>query len=120
MAFDLTGLGSLAEILKPLVNLIPDPNARARAAEKMQELEVQLAQGQLKVNEAEAASGNWFIAGWRPACGWLCVGALGYTTILAPAFGLGKGEVEVLISILFGMLGLGTLRTVEKVKGAAK
>jgi hypothetical protein len=113
-------LGTLAEIVKPLINLIPDPNARARAAEKMQELEVSLAQGQLKVNEAEAASANWFVAGWRPACGWLCVGALGYSTVVAPALGLPPGDVSTLVSILFGMLGLGTLRTVEKIKGIAR
>ena len=113
-------LGSLADILKPLINLIPDPNARARAAEKMQELEVSLAQGQLKVNEAEAASGHWFVAGWRPACGWVCLGGLVYSTIVAPAAGLQPGDTATLVSILIGMLGLGGLRTVEKLKGIAR
>lgn len=117
MGFDLTGIGAIAEVAKELIGLIPNPEARARAAEKVQEFQLAIAQGQLAVNAEEAKSQNLFIAGWRPACGWLCVGALGYTTIVAPAFGLPKGELESLITILFGMLGLGTLRTVEKVKG---
>lgn len=117
MAFDLTGLGAIAELLKPLIGLIPDPAARQKAIDKMQEFELAMAQGQLGVNVEEAKSENWFIAGWRPACGWLCVGALGYSTILAPATGLPKGDLEALITILIGMLGLGTMRSIEKVKG---
>lgn len=84
--------------------------------------------GQLKVNEAEASNSNLFVAGWRPAIGWVC--ALAFTwqfvalpillfigtvfghTILAPAI-----DTVSMVSILTGMLGLGTLRTAEKLSG---
>jgi hypothetical protein len=91
-----------------------------------------LAKGQLAVNAAEAASGNMFVAGWRPAVGWLCALGLGYEFLLCPLLPwimtilLGKPVAvlpdlpsETLMTLLFGMLGLGSLRTVEKVKGKA-
>lgn len=118
--FDFTGLGSIAELLKELVQLFPNAEQRAAAANKIQDIELAIAQGQLAVNAEEAKSDNWFVAGWRPACGWLCVGALGYNTVLAPAIGWGSGSTDVLIGILTGLLGLGTMRSVEKIAGKKK
>ncbi len=108
-------LGPIAEVVKELIQLFPNAEQRERAASKLQDAQLAIAQGQMAINQAEAASPSMFVAGWRPACGWLCVGALGYSTVLAPAFGLGVGSTDTLITILFGMLGLGALRTVEKV-----
>ncbi len=82
-------------------------------------------QSQLEVNKAEAANENLFVSGWRPACGWVCVIALAYTFVLGPIandilvhFGLQllpSLNIGDLNTILFGMLGLGGLRTVEKI-----
>lgn len=87
--------------------------------------------GQLEINKTEAASPSLFVSGWRPAVGWC--GALGYgyeflwrplANGLAIAIGLPPPfpsiEVEALSSLLFGLLGIGALRTVEKVKGVAR
>ena len=130
------GIDAIAGLVSTAVDKIwPDANIEAQAkadtlkAELAKELEYTL--GQLEINKIEAASTSLFVAGWRPAVGW--AGALGYgyeflwrpiANGLAVAFGLPPIfpgiEVDALSSLLFGLLGLGTLRTVEKVKGVAR
>lgn len=89
---------------------------------------IQLAQ--IDVNKEEAKSASWFTSGWRPAVGWTCVGGLAYQLMFRPILGwvaqnlLGwtlppNLELETLMTLLFGMLGLGAYRSVEKVKGVA-
>ena len=113
-------------------HFFPDPAQQAAAEQKLAELEKsgELAKiaGQLEINKVEAASTNWFVAGWRPAVGWIGAFSLGYAAILEPlirftaSVGFGyKGAFPILDSnitmqILFGILGLGAYRTVEKVK----
>jgi hypothetical protein len=86
--------------------------------------------GQIEVNKEEAKSLSWFTSGWRPAVGWACVGGLVYQLMFRPIFGwvaqnIGGWtmppslEIETLMTLLFGMLGLGAYRTAEKVKGVA-
>lgn len=81
----------------------------------------EIALAQIEVNKEEA-KGDWFRAGWRPAIGWVCV--LGFTVnfLVAPitaGFGviIPQADVGEMLPVLLGMLGLGTLRTVEKYKG---
>ena len=88
-------------------------------------------QGQLDINKKEAESTNWWVAGWRPGAGWVCVFGLAYAFVVQPfaifvlsAFHVTLGtqppmlDTGVLIrDILIPMLGLGALRTVEKVTG---
>ncbi len=87
----------------------------------------ELAQAQLEVNKTEAAHKNLFVAGWRPAVGWVCVLGMAGNFIIIPManFGLALGgsgievpmiETAEMLPVLMGMLGLGTLRTVEKTK----
>ena len=89
-----------------------------------------LLQGQIEVNKIEASSGSVFVAGWRPAVGWVGAVALGYQAILYPFFQFiarvlsYKGDLPVLdytltMQILLGMLGLGAMRSYEKVKGVS-
>jgi hypothetical protein len=78
----------------------------------------ELAKGQLEVNKVEAAHKSLFVAGWRPAIGWICGLALMYSTLLAPILSIWlivpAVDSSLLTTVLMGMLGLGTLRTVEK------
>ncbi len=87
----------------------------------------ELAQAQLEVNKTEAAHKNLFVAGWRPAVGWVCVLGMAGNFIIIPmaniGLALGGSGIEVpmietaeMLPVLMGMLGLGTLRTVEKTK----
>jgi hypothetical protein len=84
----------------------------------------ELAKGQLEVNKTEAAHKSLFVAGWRPAIGWICGLALMYSTILSPILGIWftvpPVDSSLLTSVLMGMLGLGAMRTVEKTKSVAR
>jgi hypothetical protein len=78
--------------------------------------------GQMEINKLDAKSGNWFQAGWRPAVGWVCVAAMANNFLLLPYAGLiWEGVVpldwQALLPVLLGMLGLGTMRSTEKLKG---
>ena len=86
---------------------------------------------QIEVNKIEAASKNWFVAGWRPSVGWVCSLAMMYHFILAPmiqfAVGIAGIQVELpefdfsqLSTILMAMLGMAGLRTFEKKEKVTK
>ena len=89
---------------------------------------IQIQMAQIAVDQEEAKSTNWFIAGWRPAVGW--TGALGllYASTLEPvarfvaAMEGYKGafpsiDTSITLQVLMGLLGLGAMRTVEKHQG---
>lgn len=94
--------------------------------------ETELAKGQLAVNAEEAKSSSVFVSGWRPAVGWVCVVGLLYTFLLRPMLAWASGfaatpvplppplDMGDLLTLLLGMLGLGGLRTAEKIKGVAR
>lgn len=82
---------------------------------------------QIEVNKQEAASLSVFVAGWRPFIGWVCGSAFAWVFVLQPlgvfiltATGhkieLPTLDLGQMMPILLGMLGLGTMRTYEKVK----
>jgi hypothetical protein len=117
---DFLGIGPIAELGKEILSMFPNAEQRAAAANKLQDFAAAVASKQSDINIAEAASGNWFASSWRPACGWLCTFALAYNAVVAPMFHLGIGDTSTLVSILTGMLGLGTLRTAEKISASRK
>ena len=78
--------------------------------------------GQLEINKVEAAHKSLFVAGWRPFIGWVCGLALAYNVIITPMLvGLGYEmpvvDPSLLYPVLLGMLGLGAMRTGEKING---
>lgn len=135
-------LSGLFDLGKGLIDrLFPDPAAKAAAQLellKMQQAgelaqlaaETDLAKLQIQTNIEEAKSTNWWVAGWRPAIGWVCGAGLAYAALVEPFarfaakvwFGY-TGDFPVIdtdltMQILMGMLGLGAMRSIEKVKGA--
>jgi len=86
--------------------------------------ELQMAVEQIKVNAVEAASSSFYKSGWRPAVGWVCVIGLVYSAVGANFFNiflqymglpaLPPTDTQTLLTLLFGMLGLGYYRTKEK------
>jgi hypothetical protein len=123
-----------------LDRVLPDPAARAAAELELRKLEAEgsfderarqaLAIAQISVNQAEAASPSIFVGGWRPMVGWVCAAALAGQYVVSPLaswlaaiaghpFPPPPTLDGVLWELLAAMLGLGTLRTVEKVKGKA-
>ena len=121
-----SGVGTLAKDIRAAITgkSVLDPNKQAEIEAKLIELESAVMQAQSRVNEIEAASPSLFIAGWRPATGWLCVTGLAWQVFIWPIWVWVSKlyniptppniETAVLITLLIGMLGLGTLRTVEK------
>ena len=114
---------------KLIDKLIPDPAAQDAARLELLKLqqsgELAAMLAQTDVNKVEAASPSVFVAGWRPAIGWVCALAMGYQYLLRPflvAFNPAlafPGLDDNLWQLLAGMLGLGGLRTFEKVNGVA-
>ena len=88
--------------------------------------------GQIEINKAEASRRSVFVAGWRPFLGWCLSFAMAWHFVLAPVTmfvcsymgveipELPTFDMDSLMTVLLGMLGLGGLRTVEKVKGITK
>lgn len=115
--------------------LIPDKSANAAAKAQLTQIalqgDMQNAVAQLQVDQAEAQNGSIFVAGWRPFLGWSCGAAFVYNYILQPLIVttlvvfhsnfnpalLPHLDLTQMIPILGGMLGLGGMRTVEKLNG---
>lgn len=125
-------LPTITPIIDKLVGLIPDHNARAKAKEEF-ELELQRAvtrasEMQVEVNKIEAAHSSVFVAGWRPFIGWTCGLAIMWVFIGQPVsiwivqvFGLPVENLpdvkaDYLFELVLAMLGMGSLRTIEKIK----
>jgi len=118
-----------------LDKFIPDADERNRLAHEISTLAErqahEIALAQIEVNKQDA-KGNWWQAGWRPFIGWICGIAFAYHFVLQPFLvflilamawpmpPLPEFEMTALLTVLGGMLGLGTLRTFEKTKGVAK
>lgn len=113
---DLLGIGPIADLAKEILSMFPNAEQRAAAASKLQDLAAQIAAAQSATNTAEAANGSLFVAGWRPFIGWVCGGGFAYS-IVQPALHLPPVDLNNVIAILGGMLGLGTMRTFEKIQG---
>mgnify|MGYP003113946073 FL=1 len=120
-------LNVVASIIDKVADKIDDFTLdKAEKAELIQEIN----KAQLEVNKVEAGHTSLFVAGWRPFVGWTCGIALCYHFVLQPflvfllySFGyqvaLPQFDMTTLTTILMGMLGLGGLRSYEKVKKSA-
>lgn len=128
-------LGPLLEAGKMIIDrVIPDNNGREAAELELLKLTttggLNAVLEQLRINAVEAAHPSIFVAGWRPAAGWVGVAGLAYSGLFHPLFtwiASIKGwpappplDIDALMVVLTGMLGIGTLRTWEKRKGNAK
>ena len=80
--------------------------------------------GLLEINKVEAAHHSVFVSGWRPCIGWVCALGLFYNVILANILGIWVDVPEVdttlLVPVMMGMLGIGAMRSYEKVKGVSR
>lgn len=121
---------------KVIDRIWPDPTAAAQAKLELFKLqqsgELQQIAGQLEINKVEAASADAFTSRWRPFIGWICGCALAYTYLVYPLLMWAGalwfpnvkppvlGNDGMLYELLLGMLGLGGLRTYEKVRGVSR
>jgi hypothetical protein len=134
----MAGLLSLlaGPVLDKVLDLIPDPNERARAREQAERelaaAEDQRLKNQTDINKKEAEHSSMFVAGWRPFLGWACGAGLVVPSVIIPTLTWVAQVVgvevppapvidtAVMMNLLVGMLGLGGLRTTEKIKGVAR
>lgn len=130
-------LAALPLIGSLLDKVLPDADAKAKAQLELAKLaqdgefksldmQLQVNLAQAKINEIEAASSNPMAATWRPAAGWVCVLGLGYEFLLRPLLPwiLAVCQVpdvpalpsldDVLMELVFAMLGIGGMRTFER------
>ena len=130
----------LTSLIQPVSQIldkaIPDTDLKRKLSHEiatMSEKHAQeLALAQINVNAAEAASGSLFKGGWRPFVGWVCGVAFCYHFILQPVIifvvaiigvdipELPDFQMNTLLTVLGGLLGIGGLRTYEKQKGLTK
>ena len=118
----------IEKFIAPVTNLldkfIPDADTKQKIAHEIATMSERHAQeialAQIEVNKAEA-KGNWFQAGWRPATGWVCVLGFAVNFLISPlAAGFGvdipQADTSTMLPVLMGMLGLGGMRTYERMK----
>jgi hypothetical protein len=118
-----------------LDKFIEDKDQRAALAHEIATLADKQANeqalAQIQLNSVEAAHHSLFVAGWRPAVGWVCALAMLLNFILIPFINLGLEfaglelhldliDMQTMLPVLFGMLGLGGMRTAEKIKGVQR
>ena len=125
-------IGPVTGLLDKFIEDKDKKNAIAFELSTMAERHAQeLAKAQLEVNKAEAAHKSLFVAGWRPAVGWVCVAGMAGNFIVIPlanfALALSGTAITIplvalseMMPVLMGMLGLGAMRTAEKVKGVQR
>ncbi|NTV08766.1 MAG: hypothetical protein HGA81_09235 [Chlorobium limicola] len=136
------GIPILGDIINAVSGLVDDLHTSGEEKQKaeydareqdLKELGIyaDLVKGQTAVNLAEAQHKSIFVAGWRPFLGWVGGAALAYQFLLYPmlcwiwmAFAPGVAHPEplsadLLWTVIAGMLGIGTMRTAEKVKGVS-
>jgi len=127
----LLGGGGIKAIGNIVDEVFTSEDERNQAKISIQKIEARLKEKQMDINAVEAGHRSIFIAGWRPALGWISALSVGYVYLFQPFIVMGLkiagSDVELptldlsqLMPLILGMLGLGGLRTIEKAKGVAK
>lgn len=127
---------------KLIDRFIPDPQAKLAAQSQLAQMaqtgelarltaQTDVIKAQLDVNATEAESSSLFIAGGRPFLIWVCGAAFASQYVVAPfvtwiaaltghAIAYPQLDMNTMMPVLLGVLGLGGFRTYEKVKGVTK
>jgi hypothetical protein len=120
-----------SKILDIVKRFVTDPEKQAEATLQLVQVVAANDKGQQAINAVEAASPNWWVAGWRPAVGWVCVSGYAYHYILQPflvfllvafdvqfqADKLPQLSIMELSVMLTNLLGFGAYRTIENIRG---
>ena len=125
-------IGPVTGLLDQFIEDKDQKNALAHEIATMSERHAQdLAKGQLEINKVEASSTSLFVSGWRPAVAWVCVLGMASNFVLIPmanfALAILESDITVplidtstMMPVLMGMLGLGAMRTVEKINKVSR
>ena len=105
---------------------VETPDERAAADMLLAKMAQRPGELQVELNKIEAGHRSLFVAGWRPALGWICAFGLGFTFLINPVIQWATGELgpelphDIMLELVIGMLGIAGLRTAEKAMGKAK
>ena len=132
----------LGTVVDGFLKFIPDTNERLRAKEMLEGQLITIVsaatQGQLEINKQEAAHNSLFVAGWRPFIGWVCGVGIAWQFVFTPIANwvlllivaanpdmptlpeLPMLDIGELMSLVMAMLGMGGLRTFEKMRGVSR
>jgi hypothetical protein len=125
-------IGPVAALLDKFIEDKDQKNALAQQLATMSERHAQeLAKAQIEVNKVEASSSSLFVSGWRPAVGWVCVSGMAGNFIIIPlanfVLALSDSNITIplidtatMMPVLMGMLGLGAMRSAEKIKKVSR
>lgn len=109
-----------------LDKLFTSDDERLAKAEAMARLAQAPHIAQAEINKLEAQHRSVFVAGWRPAIGWVCAAGLTFPFLINPCIQWLTGQagpampLDALNELIWALLGLAGLRTTEKVTGKAK
>jgi hypothetical protein len=130
---NLFGIGSIIESVgKVAGDLVTSDKERLELELEGRKLDQAIDLAQIDVNKKEAEHFSVFVAGWRPGAAWVCVAGLAWHYILQPVvvfFAVLYGyqlpplpvfDMDALMTLLFGLLGLGGFRAIEKIQGVAR
>lgn len=133
----LTGGDVIKELGATIRQVLPNKEAQhdfdlkiAELADKADQREQELSLGQIEINKVEASNANLFVAGWRPAVGWICAGGLGtqfmvrpilmwFSALIGHPTAFPELDGNLILGLLSALLGIGAMRTYEKTKGLA-
>lgn len=145
-SIDLNPIGGIATAVGGLLDdLFTSDEERLRAGIENRKLDIEedridadLLKGQQEINKEEAKHSTILVAGWRPYVGWVCGFGLTYQFLFYPfmqwvwRFAQAMEwiprdldpppvlDLTVLMTLLFGLLGLSTQRSIERIKGKAR
>lgn len=126
----MSGIGTLAKDLRQAITGDLPAEKQAEIQQKLMELELRAMEGQMRIDLEEAKSEHLFVAGWRPAVGWIGAASLGYAAILEPLMSwiaryngstvqFPTLDTTITMQVLFGILGLGAFRSWDKMQSPA-
>ncbi len=132
-------LNLIDRLISPISTLldkvIPDKDLKEQLAHDIATMAERhshdIIKAQIEVNKTEAAHKSLFVSGWRPAVGWTCCLGLAGNFLIIPFSNfimalVGSDivipliDVSTMMPVLMGMLGLGTMRTVEKINNVER
>ena len=122
--------GGLTETVKGVADVVDKfvetPDEKAAFQTVMAKMAQQPGLAQVELNKIGAAHRSIFVAGWRPAVGWVCAVGLAFAFLVNPILQWTVGEagpelpLDIMMELVIGMLGLAGLRTAEKLVGRSK
>ena len=115
---DIFGVGDIAKLANKILDYFPDAAQRAEAQKHIEDLVAAVQSQQSSINQAEASTGSFFLAGWRPFVAWNC-GIVFCANLWITLFGFKAIGGDLATNTLYLLLGLGAARTADKLGGVA-